>query len=130
LCYDISRGIVTPRHGRASRRWAQKALKGPQVTLGGTLEVRFLDGFLPRQGDQFEFVQAGTGLSGQFATVTFPDLAPGFEAGLQLATMADCASRRSTMASPVKANRISPRSRRPALAESVSVARASRRFWR
>ena len=54
------------------------------VTLDGTLEVRFLDGFLPKEGDTFEFVQADGGLIGQFATVTLPDLADGFAAELEL----------------------------------------------
>ena len=50
------------------------------VTLNGTLEVRFLDGFLPKQGDHVDFLQAGGTVSGSFAKITFPQLAPGFNA--------------------------------------------------
>ena len=50
------------------------------VTLNGTLEVRFLDGFLPKQGDHVDFLQAGGTVSGNFAKITFPQLAPGFNA--------------------------------------------------
>ena len=55
------------------------------ATLGGTLEVRFLDGYLPSRGDAFDFLQSDAGVSGQVARVRFPDLAPGFEADLQIA---------------------------------------------
>jgi len=50
------------------------------VILNGTLEVRFLDGFLPKQGDHVDFLQAGGTVSGNFAKITFPQLAPGFNA--------------------------------------------------
>ncbi len=52
------------------------------VSLGGTLEVRFLDGFLPRAGDSVDFLQVGGTISGQFAQVSFPELADGFQADL------------------------------------------------
>jgi hypothetical protein len=51
--------------------------------LAGTLEVRFLDGFLPKTGNTLEVVRAEGTLTGQFATVNFPDLAAGFAADLE-----------------------------------------------
>jgi hypothetical protein len=55
------------------------------VTLGGTLEIRFLDGFLPRQGDRIEFLNITGALSNNFAQIVLPQAAPGFDAELNLA---------------------------------------------
>jgi hypothetical protein len=44
--------------------------------------MRFIDGYLPRAGDAFDFVQADAGIAGQFAAVVFPDVEPGFETEL------------------------------------------------
>ncbi len=54
------------------------------ANLSGTLEVHFLDGFLPKRGDAFDFIQADGGITGQFAQVVFPDVAPGFEADVRI----------------------------------------------
>jgi len=52
------------------------------AALDGTLEVHFLDGFLPKTGDSFDFLQAGANISGQLARLLFPELADGFQADL------------------------------------------------
>ncbi len=44
------------------------------VTLGGSLAVSFAAGYAPQIGDAFTVVD-GSGVTGQFATVTLPDLA-------------------------------------------------------
>ncbi|MEO5589176.1 MAG: hypothetical protein ABIS03_06295, partial [Gemmatimonadaceae bacterium] len=54
------------------------------ATLGGTMEVTFLDGYLPKAGDALPFLQMDGGLSGDFAQITFPQLAPGFEFNAEL----------------------------------------------
>jgi hypothetical protein len=64
-------------------------IKG-DVTLGGKLVLNFSNGYAPRQGDTFAFLQSSE-VSGQFATVAIAGLAPGFDfdvtpgaAGVQL----------------------------------------------
>jgi hypothetical protein len=54
------------------------------ATLNGMLEVRFLDGFLPKHGDSVDFLQVGGTIAGAFAQMTFPNLAPGFDADLAI----------------------------------------------
>src|SRR5262249_45318920 len=49
------------------------------VGVDGTLEVRFIDGFLPSAGQVFDLIGVTGSVSGDFARVTFPDLASGFE---------------------------------------------------
>ncbi|EXJ16062.1 hypothetical protein D779_0686 [Imhoffiella purpurea] len=39
---------------------------GQASILGGTLEISFLDGYLPKEGDTFEFLLADGGVSGSF----------------------------------------------------------------
>lgn len=71
--------LVIEVTGLAPGQFDVLAVSG-DVTLNGTLEVRFLDGFLPKQGDHVDFLQAGGTVSGNFAKITFPQLAPGFNA--------------------------------------------------
>ena len=42
------------------------------ATLGGTLDVDLLNGFVPEAGDSFEFLRAFGGISGTFANTLFP----------------------------------------------------------
>jgi T5SS/PEP-CTERM-associated repeat protein len=49
------------------------------VALGGTLEMSFLDGYAPSQGDVMNFLNIGGILSGDFTQIVFPNLRPGFE---------------------------------------------------
>jgi len=49
------------------------------VALGGTLEVTFLNGYLPKAGDAIPFLEVEGAVSGDFAQIRFPQLAPGFE---------------------------------------------------
>jgi hypothetical protein len=49
------------------------------ATLDGTMEVTFLKGYLPKAGDVLPLVQIDGSLSGDFAHMTFPQLAPGFQ---------------------------------------------------
>ena len=49
------------------------------ATLDGSLELRFINGFAPRQGDTFNFLQVGGALSNGFATVEVKNLAPDFQ---------------------------------------------------
>ena len=49
------------------------------ATLGGTLEIRFLDGFLPKRGDLLAFLAVDGALDGAFMQILFPGLAPGFD---------------------------------------------------
>lgn len=69
--------LVIEVTGLAPGQFDVLAVSG-DVTLNGTLEVRFLDGFLPKQGDHVDFLRAGGTVSGNFAKITFPQLAPGF----------------------------------------------------
>jgi hypothetical protein len=45
------------------------------ATLGGTLQVNLLNGFMPTPGDSFEFLRATGGISGTFHTALWPNLA-------------------------------------------------------
>jgi autotransporter-associated beta strand protein len=47
--------------------------------LDGTLEVRFVNGFLPASGQVFKIFTAGFGQTGSFARIVFPDLRAGFQ---------------------------------------------------
>ena len=49
------------------------------ATIGGTLEVRFVNGYLPISGQIFKIVNVGGGLVGDFAQITFPNLKAGFQ---------------------------------------------------
>jgi hypothetical protein len=49
-----------------------------KATLGGELVITFANGFLPKEGDQFAFLQA-TSVSGSFAKVTVAGLPPGYK---------------------------------------------------
>lgn len=49
------------------------------ATLGGTLVLRFIDGFAPRAGQTFEFLNATAGVGGAFSEVRIEGLAPGFQ---------------------------------------------------
>jgi hypothetical protein len=51
--------------------------------LGGDLLLEFIDGFAPRQGDEFKFLDVGGGLNGTFASVGIRNLAPGFQFNLR-----------------------------------------------
>ena len=48
-------------------------------TLGGTMEVTFLNGYLPKTGDALPFLQLDGEITGNFSQITFPQLAPGFQ---------------------------------------------------
>jgi len=41
--------------------------------MGGTLNVSLLDGFVPKRGEKFTFLQAGGGVSGEFNSVNAPE---------------------------------------------------------
>jgi len=49
------------------------------ATLDGTLELRFINGFAPKQGDTFDFLRAGNSPSNGFAAVELKNLADGFQ---------------------------------------------------
>ena len=53
------------------------------ATLGGDLLLEFIDGFAPRQGDEFKFLDVGGALSGAFASVAIRNLAPDFQFDLR-----------------------------------------------
>ncbi|MEO5722052.1 MAG: hypothetical protein ABIR71_11350 [Chthoniobacterales bacterium] len=48
------------------------------ATLDGTLEVTFLNGYLPRRGDTFRLLELDGSVTGAFARIVFPQLLPGF----------------------------------------------------
>ena len=54
------------------------------TVLDGTLELRFLDGFLPKKDDIVAFLHVDGAVSGNFSRVAFPQLAPGFNATLNV----------------------------------------------
>ena len=49
------------------------------ATVDGTLEVRFVNGFLPASGQVIKVLNGGGALSGSFAQIIFPDLRAGFQ---------------------------------------------------
>jgi hypothetical protein len=49
------------------------------TTLAGALEVRFIDGFVPKQGDVIPFLTSAGGTMGVFAQVRITGLARGFQ---------------------------------------------------
>jgi hypothetical protein len=53
------------------------------ATLAGALLLEFVDGFAPRQGDEFKFLDVGGALSGAFANIEVRNLLPGFQFDLR-----------------------------------------------
>ena len=53
------------------------------AAIAGDLELVFINGFAPRQGDAFEFLDVGGALSGSFASIEVRNLAPGFQFDLR-----------------------------------------------
>jgi hypothetical protein len=51
------------------------------ATLAGTLLVQFANGYVPQEGDQFAFIQAGS-TSGSFGKVTVTGLPPAFQVSI------------------------------------------------
>jgi autotransporter-associated beta strand protein len=49
------------------------------ATLDGTLEVRFVNGFLPASGQVFKLFNVAGAFAGSFAQIIFPDLRAGFQ---------------------------------------------------
>jgi T5SS/PEP-CTERM-associated repeat protein len=49
------------------------------ASISGKLSIRFIDGFAPRQGQVFRFLNAGGTVSGNFANVEVTGVAPGFQ---------------------------------------------------
>ena len=49
------------------------------ATIGGGLRLKFIDGFAPRQGDLFEFLDIGGTFANNFANVELRNLAPDFQ---------------------------------------------------
>jgi T5SS/PEP-CTERM-associated repeat protein len=49
------------------------------ATIDGTLEVRFVNGFLPVSGQVFKLIDVGGTFNGSFAQFIFPNLRPGFQ---------------------------------------------------
>jgi T5SS/PEP-CTERM-associated repeat protein len=48
------------------------------ATLGGALDVRFLNGYVPKTGDVLPFLHVEGAVNGDFAHVIFSNLSPGF----------------------------------------------------
>ncbi len=53
------------------------------ITLGGNLSLAFIDGFAPKEGDVFDFLNVTGTLTGTFDEVQITGLAPGFEYEVQ-----------------------------------------------
>ena len=49
------------------------------VSLAGTLVVRFINGFAPHAGDAFAFLHVSSAQTGAFSHVEIENLAPGFQ---------------------------------------------------
>jgi T5SS/PEP-CTERM-associated repeat protein len=49
------------------------------ATLGGKIDVEFLNGYLPRAGDVIPFLTLDGAATGDFAQINFPQLVPGFK---------------------------------------------------
>jgi T5SS/PEP-CTERM-associated repeat protein len=49
------------------------------VTLNGDVVLHFLDGFAPKTGDSFPFLDVGGTAAGEFSAVGLENLAPGFQ---------------------------------------------------
>jgi T5SS/PEP-CTERM-associated repeat protein len=54
------------------------------LTLGGTLELRFIDGYAPRAGDVFPVLRVGGEVASAFSAVNVTGLEPGFELSLDV----------------------------------------------
>lgn len=51
---------------------------GSAVVSGGTLALHFIDGFSPRNGQSYTFLQAAGGTTGSFTNIQLTGVAPGF----------------------------------------------------
>jgi hypothetical protein len=71
--------------GPASSQYDQLIVNG-NATLGGTLRVNLLGGYVPADGETFTFVQSTGTVSGTFTNTAFPSH-PGFNAGYLPASM-------------------------------------------
>jgi len=49
------------------------------ASLDGNVTFKFINGFAPKTGDQFDFLNVGGEMSGAFASVGLQNLAPGFQ---------------------------------------------------
>ena len=74
-----STGILTAEIGGTGSDAHDYLTIAGAATFDGTLEVRFVDGFLPTSGQVFNLVEVSGAVSGSFAQVTFPDLRSGFQ---------------------------------------------------
>ena len=54
------------------------SLSRGQVSLGGKLVVKFINGFAPRRDELFSFLSAAGGITGDYGAVEIEGLAPGF----------------------------------------------------
>ena len=63
----------------ASAAASDKLLIDGAAQLGGTLDVRLLDGFAPSSGDLFEILHADAGIFGEFALTSLPALSTGLD---------------------------------------------------
>jgi T5SS/PEP-CTERM-associated repeat protein len=68
--------------GTAPGQFSVLAVTG-NASLAGALLLEFINGFAPRQGDVFEFLDVGGALAGSFANVELRNLAPGFQFDLR-----------------------------------------------
>ncbi|PYJ58267.1 MAG: hypothetical protein DME24_17015 [Verrucomicrobia bacterium] len=69
--------LVIPIYGTNSNDYGQ-LIVSKAATLDGALELRFVNGFAPKQGDTFNFLQVGGAVSNGFATVEVKNLTPDF----------------------------------------------------
>ena len=78
--YDqLSQGtLVVQIAGTAAGQFDLLSVGGSAI-LGGTLELSFIDGFAPRAGDSFAFLNVGGSTDGSFSTFLVQGLADGWQ---------------------------------------------------
>jgi len=70
--------LIIPIYGTNSTDFGQLIVTNA-ATLDGNVTFKFINGFAPKAGDHFDFLNVGGPQSGAFASVGLQNLAPGFQ---------------------------------------------------
>jgi T5SS/PEP-CTERM-associated repeat protein len=80
--YEQHGRLIIEMAGTAPGQFDVLAVMG-NAMLGGELVLEFIDGFAPRQGDVFKFLDVGGALNGTFDSVKVRNLKAGFQFDVQ-----------------------------------------------
>ena len=79
LVFSGDATLLMETEGFAEGAQSDRLVVAGDATLGGSLLLTFANGFAPRKGDVLDLIQVDGELSGDFASIQFGNLLPGFE---------------------------------------------------